>query len=146
MSSIRDRRAEPTTATINDADGAPHDYIITPHSTTAATPLLLALGKAFAPLLTQAAAARLRVQGMDAELGLSELMSDPALVGSMGDKAGQALGALDPELIPRLFAFTLRDGQPMSNRGNYDAAYAGNAVELVQAAVQIISTNRFVPF
>lgn len=65
----------------------------------------------------------------------------------VGPALSSALARLaeKPKLIERLFAQTSRDGKALRTPTNFEAAYAGNYLELYQAAGQIIAANGFIP-
>lgn len=144
MANIQDRRATPVTFQLTDVDGNDHDYLVTPHSTTEAEPLLLSLGAAFAPLLAQVVAEKARA---DRErISAEELLASNEVVERLGAELGTALSKVDAKLLPSLLTHVRRDGEPLRDRGNKDAAFAGNLFEYAQLLVQVVKVNKFLPF
>lgn len=139
-----DRRSSPVQFTLKDVDGEEHNYICTPHSTTEAASIILCLLSSFTELAAKVAGEAVKRQGMDVEL--EEVFRDPELLAEMGAAAQAGVARVPPAMLPSLFLHTKRDGQALRDKGNYDAAFAGNHKEWFAAVYHIVAVNRFLPF
>lgn len=150
--------------TLKDAAGHEHEYEITalhPGSEGQSLALHFA-GLAIEPLIT--AAGPLLIGSFDAvsgggKIGVKEIMSavldSPEVMDSIdlpaiGAAARRALGSLDAKSIASVLRYTNRDGLPLisdSGRptGDYDAAFAGNYMELGRAVLEVGQRNGFFP-
>jgi len=141
---MADRRTSPVLFHLNDAEGAAHAYVCTPHDTTSASPICIELLAAFAPMIAELAALSAAKRGIDVEL--EEVFKDPDVLRGLAGQLSAGLPKLSQQTIRSLFTFCTRDGEQLRDRGAYDAAYAGNMFEFIQAAVQIVKVNKFLPF
>lgn len=150
---------------LSDRSGAKHDYRVEPHpggpgavlalrvQSLATEPLVEVVHTlASAPGLQELASAL--KDGSDKDSG--ELLANAAgsLLGELGSldltavsKALSAmLGAKDGlQLVKDILSRTYRDGKPLSEAMNFDAAYQANYWELQQAVIEVVRFNGFFP-
>lgn len=81
---------------------------------------------------------------------VDELDLDGALkrfdAASFGEAAAQSLSKLPPQLVMELLAHTSRDGSPLRQEANFNAAFRANYIELALAVMHVASENGFFTF
>ena len=77
-----------------------------------------------------------------ADLNVEELLGGVSR-GELGNSLAASLVRLPPQVIQDLLAHTSRDGAPLKQPANYNAAYLANYVELALAAGLVAQHNGF---
>lgn len=62
---------------------------------------------------------------------------------ALGEAASQSLSKLPPALVQELLAHTSRDGSPLKQEANFNAAFRANYIELALAVAMVASENGF---
>jgi hypothetical protein len=136
--------------TLNDREGNPHAYLITPIRASQSVDIALSILSCIAK-----PGSRLIRIGIEAE-EINESSSPEeiqALLGKidwseMAQDAESVLRSLaeQPALVRRLFNGTFRDNADLSNDGHYDLAFSGNWGEWYVALKEIVAANGLLPF
>ena len=112
---------------LNDSDGNPHNYTVTPVAPSQAMPFAVALSEAVAGPV------------------LESLFADsPDVIGKFGREVSGVLRlAAQPEHRAILFGGVFRDGKPLNNSTNFDGAYVRNYGEMRAAMLEVVRFNGF---
>lgn len=145
--------------TLTDANGKPHDYLVTEHPGGEGMTIMFELLALGAPTVLGLAGAALKseellgsvigafkAEGESTAGDVSELARQFAALdlGSVGNELGKALAmGKAPELTRKILSRTHRDGRPLAT--HIDIAYQANYLELLTALWRVCSINRFFP-
>jgi hypothetical protein len=77
-----------------------------------------------------------------ADLNVEELISGVNM-GDLGNSLAASLVRLPPQVLQDLLAHTSRDGSPLKQPANFNAAFTANYIELAQAAGLVALHNGF---
>lgn len=140
---------------LSGADGEQHEYIGTPlppaaGGTALALQIYALSGGALGALLKGLMESSGGLGGLierfggakTADLHIEQLLGDLDL-GALGDALASSLSKLPPRVLQDLLAHTSRDGKPLKQESNFNAAYRGNYPELLIAAGLIAHHNGF---
>lgn len=140
---------------LSGADGEQHEYIGTPIPPAAGgTALALqiyalsggALGAMLKGLMDSMGGLGGLIERFNgagiADLNIEELLGDLDL-GALGDALASSLSKLPPRALQDLLAHTSRDGKPLRQELNFNAAYRGNYPELLIAVATVAYHNGF---
>ena len=133
---------EPVHFSLSGADGVDHSYIVVPHPTSLAVPIVLEILGMLAPSLVQLLVAGVE-GGLDSDF---ETLLREMDMSVLGRDLQASFHSLSPETIRGLFVRTIRDGKELQQVAAYDTAYAGNITEFLKAIQKIVSINGFIPF
>jgi len=138
---------------IEGGDGKPHAYLVQLHGVDEGQAIVFALiavgGEPLGALLQGAAGKLIAEGGGLAELlekDVTELLSGIDFA-AVGRDLSLAVARSDmPGLVNLILKNTHRDGRPLRDSNERNAAYRGNYGEMLRAVWQVISANRFLPF
>ena len=129
---------EPLEFVLTDADGVEHHYIVAPHRPQAGMRIVHQLFAVLAPTvlaILPAGALRGRVSAADL-LGQID-------IAAAGPAVSAALSALPADIEAAILSETTRDGKALRVAQNFDAAYARNYWEALQAVQKVTVYNGF---
>jgi hypothetical protein len=132
---------DPLEFTLLDADGAEHKYVVTPHRPQAGMRIVHQLFAVFAPSLLALIPPGM-ISALKSGRGAGELLAQIDLAAA-GPALSIALGSLPADIEAAILAETTRDGKALKNPANFDAAYARNYWEALQAVQKVTVYNGF---
>jgi hypothetical protein len=115
---------------LRDVDGGVHKYISETHPTAEGMPIAWTLMKSGAPALVDAGLAFMGGKQFDTDIGKQ-------VAAGMASTDG-------PTLARQILARTSRDGKRLDSSG-FDDAYGGNYPEMIDAVMEVVSHNHFLP-
>ena len=127
---------QPVELTIADDNGGAHHYLIALHPAAEGQRVVLQLMGLLAGPLAELVAAGVQGGGLSSDVDFQGI--------------GRQLGAVllsdaPPRLVRELLRYANRDGRPLNNDGDFNAAYTGNYGELMMALKEVVQANRFLP-
>ncbi|MFB6373830.1 MAG: phage tail assembly chaperone [Bradymonadaceae bacterium] len=135
---------------LEDVDGEKHEYHVTPHDPTEATPMLVKLTSIakgpIASLLDSNAGTvvKLATGEKDAlDQDVDDFIEELEFSGFLDDIYESLVEANAPQLIQDILSETTRDGIPLRDPDNYNDAYRQNYAEMMQAVWMVIRVNGF---
>lgn len=142
--------------TLNDRDGTPQHYIVVTHQPSEALHLTLRqtgqLGIALGALLegSMGELAEILTESQDLlDIDTAEIATILGAVqwSEVTAKFMELLTANDsPQFMRQMFRHTYRNGKPLHQDLNFNAAYRANYLEFYHALWRIVEVNRFVGF
>jgi len=123
-----------------------HEYIVTPHDGLEGIPIVAEIAAIAAEPLLNFIKTQI-VKGQENGLDVAAVMA-AIDVSDVSKNVRDSLYRLAerPQIIQAVFSRTIRDGQQLSNSAAFKMAFQGRWKEMLQALVQIVRINGFIPF